>query len=119
MSELNEAVDCSRRLANPEATAAGAGVYHSTQRGALIQVQAAVSMLVLPGLARRMQLSREWLTPAEMKAQLAGILLAREIDSHGRPAVVLDFFIRPFVHAHRDTTSDVVPISFVRITSVT
>ena len=94
MSELNEAVDGlhTRTQLLPEQSACA-------RRGALLQVQAAVAMLVLPGLARRMQQSRGWRTPAQMKSLLAGVYLAQEINSHGRAAVVLDFFIRTFVHA--------------------
>jgi hypothetical protein len=94
LGELNEVVDGSHALRQrlPEPACA--------HRGALLQVQAAVAMLVLPGLARRMQQSRGWRTPAQMKSLLAGVYLAQEINSHGRAAVVLDFFVRPFVHAH-------------------
>ena len=94
LGEFNEVVDGSHALRQrlPEPACA--------HRGALLQVQAAVAMLVLPGLARRTQQSRGWRTPAQMKSLLAGVYLAQEINSHGRAAVVLDFFVRPFVHAH-------------------
>ena len=94
MSEFNEVVDGLQVLRQrlPEPLCA--------QRGALLQVQAAVAMLVLPGLARRMQQSRGWRTPAQMKTLLAGVYLVQQINAHGRAAVVLDFFVRPFVHAH-------------------
>ena len=94
MSEFNEVVDGLQVLRQrlPEPLCA--------QRGALLQVQTAVAMLVLPGLARRMQQSRGWRTPAHMKTLLAGVYLVQQINAHGRAAVVLDFFVRPFVHAH-------------------
>ncbi len=45
------------------------------RRKALLQAQAAVAMLVLPGLlARRMQQSRGWRTPAQMTALLSSFL---------------------------------------------
>jgi hypothetical protein len=83
LGELNEVVDGLHALRQrlPEPACA--------HRGALLQVQAAVAMLVLPGLARRMQQSRGWRTPAQMKSLLAGVYLAQEINSHGRAAVVL------------------------------
>ena len=94
MGEFNEAVDGVQALRQrlPEPACA--------KRGALLQAQAAVAMLILPGLARRMQHSRGWRTPAQMKALLAGVHLAQEIHMHGRAAVILDYFVRPFVNAH-------------------
>ena len=93
MSEFNEAaadnVQALRQRRLPEPA--------SERRGALLQAQAAVAILVLPGLARRMQQSRGWRT---MKSLLAEVYLTQEIHRHGRAAVVLDFCVRPFVHAH-------------------
>jgi hypothetical protein len=93
MSQFNEAPDGVQALRQrlPEPACA--------KSGALLQAQAAAAVLVLPGLARRMQQSR-WRTPAQMKALLSGLHLAQEIHQHSRAAVMLDYFARPFVCAH-------------------
>ena len=70
------------------------------RRGALLQAQAAVAMMVLPGLARRMLRTRGWKTPSTMKAQLGSIHLVEKIARYGRAAALLDYFVLPFVRAH-------------------
>ena len=95
MREFNEVADGVQALRQrlPEPACAN--------RGALLRAQAAVALLVLPGLARRMPQSRGWwCTPAQMKALLSGVHLALEIHQHGPgAAVMLDRFARPFVRS--------------------
>ena len=70
------------------------------KRHALLQAQAAVALLILPGLARRMQRTRGWRTPASMMALLGGVFLTECIQRHGRAATVLDYFALPFIREH-------------------
>ena len=94
MEEFNKVVDgtATVRQGLPEPACA--------KRHALLQAQAAVALLTLPGLARRMQQARGWRTPATMKALLSGAYLAETIGRHGRAATLLDYFALPFIHEH-------------------
>ena len=94
MEEFNRVVDgtAAVRQGLPEPGCA--------KRHALLQAQAAVALLILPGLARRMQRARGWRTPASMRALLGGVFLTECIQRHGRAATVLDYFALPFIREH-------------------
>jgi hypothetical protein len=59
-------------------------------------------LCTLPGLAKLMAQTRGWRSPASTKEHLKGVELHRAVQRHGLSAVLLDYFIFPFLLTTRD-----------------
>jgi hypothetical protein len=105
LRELVDYVDGERRSSLPEP--------RCVQRGQLLQCMATTVLCTLPGLAKLMAQTRGWRSPASMKEHLRGVELHRAVQRHGLSAVLLDYFIFPFMlhHPRLPPTREGKPIS--------